>query len=215
MSKANALSNASRVKISEGRTFSRTNLTTARPASSNNRSRPASVAKIDPFPGNANPSASHKQFIEFAVNIPEHEPQVGHAFISISRSFPSSILFADNCPTASNTDARSSAFPVTGSNPAFIGPPETNTAGMFTRATAIIMPGTILSQFGMHTTPSKQCARNIVSTESAINSRDAKEYFIPPCPIAIPSSTPIVLNSNGTPPAALTAALTFLPTTSR
>ncbi len=48
-------------------------------------------------------------------------------------------------------------------------------AGMFTRAAPIIMPGTILSQFGMHTTPSKQCARSIVSMESAMISREASE----------------------------------------
>ena len=86
---------------------------------------------------------------------------------------------------------------------------------MFTRAAAIIIPGTILSQLGMQTTPSKQCARSMVSTQSAISSRDASEYFIPPCPMAMPSSTPMVLNSNGTPPASRTALRTFTPTTSR
>ena len=42
----------------------------------------------------------------------------------------------------------------------------------------------------------------MVSTQSAINSREGREYFIPICPIAMPSSTPMVLNSKGTPPAA-------------
>jgi len=46
---------------------------------------------------------------------------------------------------------------------------------MFTRAAPISMPGTILSQFGMHTIPSKQWARAIVSTESAISSREGRE----------------------------------------
>ncbi len=73
---------------------------------------------------------------------------------------------------------------------------------MFTRAAPSIMPGTILSQLGMHTTPSKQWARSIVSTQSAISSRLARLYFMPTWPMAMPSSTPIVLNSNGTPPAA-------------
>ncbi len=34
---------------------------------------------------------------------------------------------------------------------------------------------------------------------------------MPMCPIAIPSSTPIVLNSNGTPPASRTASFTIFP----
>ena len=84
-------------------------------------------------------------------------------------------------------------------------------AGMFTRMAAMTIPGTILSQLGMHTMPSKQCASIIVSTQSAISSREGSEYFIPACPMAIPSSTPMVLNSKGTPPAARTASLTSLP----
>jgi len=59
--------------------------------------------------------------------------------------------------------------------PASIGPPETNTVGTLARAAPISMPGTILSQFGMQMTASKQCARTIVSTESAIISRDGSE----------------------------------------
>src|SRR5687768_13759261 len=114
-----------------------------------------------------------------AVNMPEQEPQVGQAFSSSSWSWPSDILPAETWPTPSKTEARSIALPVDGFFPAFIGPPETKTAGIFTRAAAIIMPGTILSQFGMQTTPSKQWARSIVSTQSAINSREASEYFIP------------------------------------
>ncbi len=35
-----------------------------------------------PLPGSAMPSASHRQFIELAVNMPEHEPQVGQAVCS-------------------------------------------------------------------------------------------------------------------------------------
>ena len=52
----------------------------------------------------------------------------------------------------------------------------------------------------------------IVSTQSAISSREGSEYFIPWCPIAMPSSTPMVLKRNGTPPAARTHSLTKLPT---
>jgi hypothetical protein len=37
-----------------------------------------SIAGTDALPGSAIPSASHRQFIEFAVNMPEQQPQVGH-----------------------------------------------------------------------------------------------------------------------------------------
>ena len=42
---------------------------------------PGSSARIVPLPGSAMPSASHRQFIELAVNMPEHEPQVGQALL--------------------------------------------------------------------------------------------------------------------------------------
>ena len=50
------------------------------------------TAGIVPFPGNANPKTSAKQFIEFAVNIPEHDPHVGHALFSSSHKSPSNIV---------------------------------------------------------------------------------------------------------------------------
>jgi hypothetical protein len=37
------------------------------------------VASVVPLPGSARPSASVRQFIELAVNMPEQDPQVGHA----------------------------------------------------------------------------------------------------------------------------------------
>ena len=83
------------------------------------------------------------------------------------------------------------------------------------RIAAMNIPGTILSQLGIQTRPSNQCARTIVSTESAISSREWSEYFMPSWPMAIPSSTPIVLKTKGTPPAARTASLTNWPTASR
>jgi hypothetical protein len=51
--------------------------------------RAVCVARTEPLPGSARPSASVRQFIEFAVNIPEHEPHVGQAassMISMSSS---------------------------------------------------------------------------------------------------------------------------------
>ena len=62
-----------------------------------------------------------------------------------------------------------------GSRPAAIGPPDTNTTGMLMRRAPISMPGTILSQLGMQTSPSRQCASATVSTESAMSSREGSE----------------------------------------
>ena len=84
--------------------------------------------------------------------------------------------------------------------PANIGPPLTTIDGIFNLKAAITIPGTILSQFGINTNASKAWAFAIHSIESAISSLVAKEYFIPSCPIAIPSHTPIVGNTNGVPP---------------
>ena len=43
------------------------------------RLRSAWVASTEPLPGSDRPSASVRQFIELAVNMPEQEPQVGQA----------------------------------------------------------------------------------------------------------------------------------------
>jgi hypothetical protein len=59
--------------------------------------------------------------------------------------------------------------------PASIGPPETNTVGMFRRSAAISMPGVILSQLEMQTMASAQWALTMYSTESAIRSRLGSE----------------------------------------
>ena len=58
--------------------------------------------------------------------------------------------------------------------PASIGPPETNTVGMFSRIVAISMPGVILSQLEMQIRASAQWALTMNSTESAIRSRDGR-----------------------------------------
>ena len=92
--------------------------------------------------------------------------------------------------------------------PGSIAPPLMTTAGRFTRKAPINIPGTILSQFGTSTKPSNPCALAMVSTLSAINSRDAKEYFIPICPMAIPSHTPMLGTMIGVPPAMRIPAFT-------
>ncbi len=152
-----------------------------------------------PLPGSPIPSASVKQFIEFAVYIPEHEPHVGHALHSYSFTSSSVIVPAEYEPTASNILERLVLCPFT--CPASIGPPDTNTVGTFTLAAAIKSPGTFLSQFGIITSASNWCAIAIASVESAIKSLVTREYFMPICPIAIPSHTAIAGNITGVPPA--------------
>jgi hypothetical protein len=49
-------------------------------------------ATIVPLNGSARPSASHAQFIELAVNMPEHEPQPGQPVFSSSASSSAVIL---------------------------------------------------------------------------------------------------------------------------
>ena len=48
----------------------------------------------------------------------------------------------------------------------------------------------------------------MTSIESAMSSREQSEYFMPLCPMAIPSQTPITGNTTGFPPFSRTPALT-------
>ena len=132
--------------------------------------------------------------------MPEHEPQVGHAERSISITSLSEFLLSA-ADTIASTKSRCTTLPWITALPASIGPPETNTVGIFKRIAAINMPGVILSQLEMHTSASAQCAFTMYSTLSAISSREGKEYNMPPWPMAMPSSTAMVLNSFATPPA--------------
>ena len=114
------------------------------------RMRSEYTAGTVPLPGSAMPSASDKQQMEFAVNIPEQLPQVGHAVFS-SRSHSSCVMVpAVTWPTASNRVFRSVWLPHA-SRPASMGPPDTSMVGIFRRHAAISMPGTILSHAGMST----------------------------------------------------------------
>ncbi len=54
------------------------------PASKNKFFLSAWVARVLPLPGKLRPNASVKQFMEFAVNIPEQDPHVGQADSSSS-----------------------------------------------------------------------------------------------------------------------------------
>ena len=197
---------AAAVIISRGRIFFFTSSMTCIPACLASSIRAEYTAGIVPLPFNPIPSTSVKQFIEFAVYIPEQEPQVGHTLRSNSVSCSSLIFPALYAPTASNILESERFLPPT--LPASIGPPLTKTVGIFKRAAAIKSPGTFLSQLGIITSPSKPCASTIASVESAIKSRVTREYFIPVCPIAIPSQTVMAGNIIGVPPAIATPIFT-------
>jgi hypothetical protein len=182
-SSATAFSNALREAIERGRTeassFSYHCLamsTTSRPARSKSARRAAWVARVEPLPGRARPIASVRQFIELAVNMPEHEPQVGHADRSMSPSCASVTASLDEAIIASMRSILSWTMPSMATVlPASIGPPETKTVGMLSRSAAISMPGVILSQLEMQTSASAQCAFTMYSTASAISSRLGSE----------------------------------------
>jgi hypothetical protein len=181
-----------------------------RPALRNSFSRSAWVASSEPLPGSDRPSASVRQFIELAVNMPEHEPQVGQAERSMAATSGVAVLASPASIMASiRSTMRYSPCHLT--LPASIGPPETNTVGMLRRSAAISMPGVILSQLEMQTMASAQWALTMYSTESAISSREGSEYSMPPWPMAMPSSTAMVLNSLATPPAASISRATSWP----
>src|SRR5215470_17261439 len=143
------------------------------PASTNRLLRSACVATTEPLPGSASPSASVRQFIELAVNMPEQEPQVGHAELSITLT-SSSLTLESAAATMASMRSTALVLPSSLTLPASIGPTETNTAGMLSRSAAISMPGVILSQLEMQTRPSAQWALAMYSTLSAINSRDGR-----------------------------------------
>jgi len=76
------------------------------------------------------------------------------------------------------------------------------------RMAAIIIPGVILSQLEMQTMASALCALTMYSTLSAMMSRLGNEYNIPSCPMAMPSSMAMVLNSAAKQPSFSISALT-------
>ena len=112
--------------------------------------------------------------MELAVNMPEHEPQVGQACSSILAT-SSSLKLGSAAATMESTKS-SLAWPVDSSVlPASIGPPETKIAGMLSLSAASNMPGVILSQLEMQTRASALWACTMYSTLSAISSRLGRE----------------------------------------
>ena len=137
------------------------------------RMRSEYTAGTVPLPGSAKPRASARQQIELAVNMPEQLPHVGQAVFSSHAHSSSVMVPAVTWPTASKSVFRSVCFPHL-SCPASMGPPETSMVGIFRRAAAMSMPGTILSQLGMRTIASNWWPWIAHSTESAMTSRETK-----------------------------------------
>ncbi len=183
MSKAMALQEASLVAMPRGSAEASSwkyqrlaSSTTVWPARTKRSRRAALVAWVEPLPGSESPRASVRQFIEFAVNIPEREPHVGHAERSTSESASSPTDSSAEADIAVIRSVGACATPSTTSAlPASIGPPETNTVGTSSRIAALSMPGVILSQFEIHTSASAWCALTMYSTESEMISRDGSE----------------------------------------
>ena len=161
------------VTISRGSVFSLTSFIICIPLCFAKRMRCESTAGIVPLPGSARPRISVMQFIELAVNIPAHEPQPGHAPSAISSALPELIFPESTAAGASKASVSAMRFPSI--HPGSMGPPEQKIDGIFSRKAAISIPGTILSQFGINTSPSNGCAIAIISTESAICSRLGRE----------------------------------------
>ena len=134
--------------------------------------------------------ASVRLFIELAVNMPEQQPQPGQEAASIFATSASDREVSADWTIASIRSSFRSP-----STPASIGPPETKTAGMFSRMAAMSMPGVILSQLLMQTIASALWALTMYSTLSAMTSREGREYSMPSWPMAMPSSTAMVSNS--------------------
>src|SRR5690625_2620356 len=96
------------------------------PACSKRRRRREWVAKVVPLPGSAKPKAAVRQFMEFAVNIPEQEPQVGQADSStIVRPASSTSSLADAVIAVIRSVGALATPSTTTAFPASIGPPET------------------------------------------------------------------------------------------
>ena len=153
------------------------------------------------------PSTSKAIAIVFAVNWPPQAPAPGLATDSSSARSSSLIVPAAWAPTASKTSWIVTSLPR--KLPGAIEPPYSITPGRFSRASAITVPGIVLSQALRATIPSNRWPSATSSIESAMTSRDTRLVFIPLVPIVMPSEIAIVLSSIGVPPASRIPCLTF------
>ena len=140
--------------------------------------------------------------------MPPQAPSPGQIARSIRSTSSRLILPARQAPTASKASMIVTSWPSTW--PGMIEPAYRKTEARSSRAAAIIMPGSDLSQPASSTDPSSRSAIITVSTESAITSRETSEKCMPSWPIEIPSETEMVPNSSGYPPAACTPFFTAL-----
>ena len=108
--------------------------------------------------------------MELAVNMPEQQPHPGHECDSMAAT---SASLTDVSADLIMASIKSRCCPC--HSPASIGPPDTNTVGMFSRMAAISIPGVILSQLLMHTMASALWALTMYSTLSAMMSREGSE----------------------------------------
>ena len=194
-----AFRNAARVMICRGRRSCASACTTSAPERRARSVRSAETAGAEDSPGSVMPSASAQVDIVLAVYMPAHEPAPGHAARSTFSRSSSDMAPAECSPTASNTSWIVIDFPC--AQPGRIVPPYRKIDGMFSRAQAISMPGSDLSQPAIVTSASNRSAFTISSTESAMISRLTSDAFMPSVPIEMPSDTAIVPNSSGTAPA--------------
>ena len=156
-------------------------------------------ARIVPLPGSATPIASQRQFIELAVNMPEQEPHEGRPVLldvvqlRVARLWPAAAL----APTPRRRELRSSAWP-SGAMPGLHRPAGDEHRRHIHAQRAHHHAGHDLVAVGN--------ADHAVEAVGAHHGLDAvgdqfargqAEYFMPAWPMAMPSSTPMVLNSNG------------------
>jgi hypothetical protein len=146
-------------------------------------------------PGSDMPSASPTAAIVLAVYMPPHAPSPGQIGPLDAVDLLAVILpgqaGADGLEGVDDRHVRPSTCP------GMIEPAYRNTAARSSRAAAIIMPGSDLSQPASSTEPSSRSAIITVSTESAITSRETSEKCMPSWPIEMPSETEMVPNSSG------------------
>ncbi len=105
-----------------------------------------------------------------------------------------------HAPTASNASMMVTSFSEPSLSftwPGRMEPAYTNTDDTSSRADAISMPGSDLSQPAKVTMPSSLSASTTASTESAMISRLTSEKCMPSCPMEMPSETEMVPNSSG------------------
>ena len=175
----------------------RINSTAAAPDARANPSRRRSTAGGAAEPGRDMPIASAADAMVFAVYIPPQAPSPGQIARSIASTSSRLINPALHAPTASKASMIVTSRLVPSESktlPGRVEPAYINTEATSSRAEAINIPGSDLSQPAKVTMPSSRSACITASTESAMISRLTSEKCIPSWPIEIPSETEIVPN---------------------